>query len=90
MLGCSEKLTMLNETEKKEEKRERERVKLGYVSIAGSPHISSCDLILTGSCQRYDRVITVLTPPSATSSPQQKTMMHSLVQQPSVINTITS
>lgn len=77
---------MQNKTEWKKEERER----FGCVSITASTHISSCDLILTGSCQRYDRVITVLTPPSAASSAHQKTMMHSLVQQQSVINTIIS
>lgn len=45
----------------------RERVRFGYVSIARSPRISARDLILTGSCHRYDRVITVLTPPFTTS-----------------------
>lgn len=58
---------MQTETEEK-----RERAAFSFVSIAGYPRISCCDPILTGSCQRYDRVITVLTPPSATSSARQK------------------
>lgn len=57
---------------KAEEKKKTEGDRFGYVSIAGSPRIYSCDLILTGSCQRYDRVITALTPPSAASSARHK------------------
>lgn len=54
---------MQNRTE-----RTRERERFGYISIAASLCIYSCDLILTGSCQRYDRVITALTAPRASSS----------------------
>lgn len=46
------------------------------------PHLRtsiSRDPILTGSCQRYDRVITALTPPSAAGG-EKKPMMHSLVK----------
>lgn len=46
----------------------KQKGRFGYVSNCASPHIFFCDLILTGTCQRYDRVITVLTPPSAASS----------------------
>lgn len=67
---------MQNKTERKQTKREererKKRERFGYVSIAGSPRIYSCDPILTGSCQRYDRVITALTPPSAASSAHHK------------------
>lgn len=81
---------MQNKTERMWRKK-FEKNRFGFVSITGYSYISSCDLLLTGSCQRYDRVITALTQPSAISSTCQKkkkTMMHSLVQRQSVINTI--
>lgn len=51
---------MLNKSE-----RTNSGAGFGCVSSRGSARVSSCDLILTATCQRYDRVITALTPPSA-------------------------